>query len=282
MNVQVPESQTDQSSAANRAGGSSFYLAMRLLSREKREAIFEVYSFCREVDDIADNDMPRAQRLALLSVWRQNIDALYSGTVPAGLENLAEAIARFGLRKEDFLAVVDGVEMDAREDIRAPRLEQLELYCDRVACAVGRLCVRIFGMNDPDGKALAHHLGRALQLTNILRDIDEDAAVGRLYLPREALDLANIKSNDPHVAASSRQIAPACDFIVERAREHFAQANEIMSRCPRNVVRAPRIMGAVYRQKLEDMVSRGWSPPRNRLHVKKSYLLWIALRHAFV
>jgi presqualene diphosphate synthase len=282
MNVQIPKSLTDEPSGADRAGGSSFYLAMRLLGREKREAMFEIYSFCREVDDIADNDMPRPERLALLSAWRQNIDMLYSGKTPAGLERLAKVISRFGLHKEDFLAVIDGMEMDAREDIRAPSLEQLELYCDRVASAVGRLCVCVFGMNKDDGKSLAHHLGRALQLTNILRDIDEDAVVGRLYLPREALELANIKATDPNIVASSPHLAPACSFIVERARGHFSRANEIMKRCPRQVVRAPRIMGAVYRQKLEDMVSRGWSPPRNRLHVKKSQLLWIALRHAFV
>jgi phytoene synthase len=96
------------------------------------------------------------------------------------------------------------------------------------------------------------------------------------------LELANIKATDPNVVASSPHLAPACDFIVERARGHFVKANEIMAGCPRQVVRAPRIMGAVYRQKLEDMVSRGWAPPRHRAHVKKSYLLWIALRHAFV
>ena len=192
MNIQIPHRTAGPAPAASRAGGSSFYLAMRILGREKREAMFEVYSFCREVDDIADSDAPRLQRVADLSAWRQNIDSLYSNRIPSGLEQLAKAIARFGLRKDDFLAVIDGVEMDAREDIRAPSLERLELYCDRVACAVGRLCVRIFGMDDTDGNALAHHLGRALQYTNILRDIDEDAAVGRLYLPREALRLAEI------------------------------------------------------------------------------------------
>jgi phytoene synthase len=282
MNIQAPNLATDHSPASRRAGGSSFYLAMRILSREKRDAMFEVYSFCRDVDDIADEDRPRPQRLALLSEWRKNIDALYSGGVPDGLERLAKVIARFGLHKDDFLAVIDGVEMDARADIQGPSLKELELYCDRVACAVGRLCVRIFGMNDADGKALAHHLGRALQLTNILRDIDEDAAVGRLYLPKEALALANIETTDPTAVASSPQIGAACAFIVERAREHFTKANEIMSASPRQVVRAPKIMGAVYRQMLEDMVSRGWAPPRNRVHVNKSYLLWIALRHAFV
>jgi squalene synthase HpnD len=282
MTLQTPQLSTNNSPAASRAGGSSFYLAMRILSREKRAAMFEIYSFCREVDDIADEDRPRPQRLELLSAWRQNIEALYSGSVPNGLENLARGISRFDLRKEDFLAVIDGVEMDARADIQGPSLDELELYCDRVACAVGRLSVRVFGMNEIEGKALAHHLGRALQLTNILRDIDEDAGVGRLYLPKEALELANIRDTDPKKVISNPQLGAACAFVVERARGHFAKAGEIMSRSSRRVVRAPRIMGAVYRQMLEDMVSRGWSPPRNRVRMNKSYLLWVALRHAFV
>jgi len=278
MNIQLK----DQSQAANRAGGSSFYLAMRILKREQREAMFEIYSFCRQVDDIADSAEPHQQRVAGLKVWRQNIDALYSGHVRPGLERLAGAINRFGLRKEDFMAVIDGVEMDARKDIRAPSMADLDLYCDRVASAVGRLSVRVFGMNDADGKALAHHLGRALQLTNILRDIDEDAATGRLYLPREALQLANIETTDLASILSNPRLGTACAFIVDRARSHFTKANEIMSNCSRQVVRAPRIMGAVYRQMLEDMVSRGWSRPRNRVRMNKSHLLWIALRHAFV
>ncbi len=103
----------------------------------------------------------------------------------------------FGLRREDFLAVIDGMEMDVVDDIRAPDFATLDLYCDRVASAVGRLSVRVFGMEEQDGIALAHHLGRALQLTNILRDLDEDAAIGRLYLPREALREAGITATDP-------------------------------------------------------------------------------------
>jgi phytoene synthase len=282
MNVQSPELGTEASPAASRAGGSSFYLAMRILGREKRAAMFEIYSFCREVDDIADEDRPRPRRLELLSVWRKDIESLYSGSIPPGLENLARAISRFGLRKDDFLAVIDGVEMDARVDIRAPTLSELDLYCDRVACAVGRLSVRVFGMDDSDGKALAHHLGRALQLTNILRDIDEDADLGRLYLPREALTLAGIESNDPKIVAADSRLGTACAYLVERARGHFTKADEIMSRSPRSAVRAPKIMGAVYRQMLEGMVSRGWALPRTRVRVNKSYLLWVALRHAFV
>ena len=282
MNIQIPHLINRNSQAATRANSSSFYLAMRILRRDQRAAMFEVYSFCRQVDDIADNDAPREKRLAELSAWRQDIDVLYSGRVPPGLESLARAIARYDLHKDDFLAVIDGVEMDATADIQGPSLRELELYCDRVACAVGRLSVRIFGMNDTEGKALAHHLGRALQLTNILRDIDEDAAVNRLYLPQEALALANIETSDPTAVTSNPRIGAACAFIVERARGHFTKANEIMSGCSRRVVRAPKIMGAVYRQMLEDMVSRGWSRPRNRVRMTKSRLLWVVLRHALV
>lgn len=267
--------------AAARAGGSSFYLAMRILGRDQREAMFEIYSFCREVDDIADGDVP-GDKLAMLAAWRENIEALYSGQTPRGLESLAKAIARFDLRKEDFLAVIDGVEMDARVDIRAPSLEQLDLYCDRVACAVGRLSVRVFGLGESDGKMLAHHLGRALQITNILRDIDEDAAVGRLYIPHEALQLAGIDTVIPQSAVTDPRLGTACTFLAERARGHFIKANEIMARCTRRSVRAPKIMGLVYRQMLEDMIARGWAWPRRPVHLNKSQLIWIALRHAFV
>ncbi len=282
MNVQVTNVTENPAPAANRAGGSSFYLAMRILGREQREAMFEIYSFCRAVDDIADSDAPHAQRLEGLSLWRKNIDALYSGTIPPNLGNLARIISRYTLRKDDFLAVIDGVEMDARADIRAPSFNELDLYCDRVASAVGRLSVRIFGMEDADGVALARHLGRALQLTNILRDIDEDAAIGRLYLPQEALRLAGITTTDPTAVVEDPRFGEACVVVAERAREHYAKANEIMSRCSRRLVRAPKIMGGVYRQMLEGMISRGWARPRSRVHINKPRLIWIALRHAFV
>jgi presqualene diphosphate synthase len=282
MNVQVTNVAENPPPAANRAGGSSFYLAMRILGREQREAMFEIYSFCRAVDDIADSDAPHAQRLEGLLVWRKNIDSLYSGSIPSKLGGLARAIARYALRKEDFLAVIDGVEMDARADIRAPSLDELDLYCDRVASAVGRLSVRIFGMDDAEGVALAHHLGRALQLTNILRDIDEDAAIGRLYLPQEALRKAGITTSDPASVVEDPRLGEACIVVAERAREHYTKANEIMSRCPRRVVRAPKIMGGVYRQMLEGMISRGWARPRSRVRINKPRLIWIALRHAFV
>jgi len=269
-----------EGSASNRAAGSSFYTAMRILPRVQREAMFEIYSFCRRVDDIADSSMPRSERLAGLARWRSDIDALYAGRAPAGLEGLTSAVRTYSLRKDDFLDVIAGMEMDAVEDIRAPEWNKLDLYCDRVASAVGRLSVRVFGVEDELGRHLAHHLGRALQLTNILRDIDEDAAIGRLYLPQEALNEAKIGSTEPLCVIESSSLAAACSPVVDRAREHFSEAEAIMVRCPRRNARAPRVMGAVYRAILEGMVIRGWSPPRRRVRVNRVQLIAIILKYA--
>jgi squalene synthase HpnD len=274
--------QENSSAVAARARSSSFYFAMRILPKAQREAMFEIYSFCRAVDDIADGDAPRPERISRLAQWRRDIEALYAGDVPPGLGPLARSVARFGLRKEDFLAVVDGMEMDAVEDMRAPEMARLDLYCDRVASAVGRLSVRIFGLGEDDGVQLAHHLGRALQLTNILRDIDEDAGLGRLYLPREALEQAGIRTTDPQAVAADPSLGAACMVVVERTRHHFAKASEIMARSPRRIVRAPKIMEQAYRRVLSDMVARGWDLPRTRVRVSRTHLLRVALLHAFI
>ncbi len=255
---------------------------MKILPPAQREAMFEIYGFCRRVDDIADSDGPRAERLMALARWRADVNALYEGGAAPQLAGLAQPVRQFDLAREDFLAVIDGMEMDATDDIRAPSLAILDLYCDRVASAVGRLSVRVFGMEREAGKLLAHHLGRALQLTNILRDLDEDAAVGRLYLPREALVRAGIATNDPAAALRSPALGAACAELVERAYRHFAEADAVMARAPRRTVRAPRIMGKVYRSMLDRMVARGWSAPRQRIRVPRALLLWIVLRHALV
>ena len=178
--------------------------------------------------------------------WRADIDALYRGAPPPQLSGLAQAVQTFDLQREDFLAVIDGMEMDVVADIRAPDPATLALYCDRVACAVGRLSVRVFGMEHEAGLALADHLGRALQLTNILRDLDEDAAMGRLYLPREALRGCGIISTDPAAVLANPMLGEACARSSNRRRAHFRKARTIMAQNPRRVVRAPRIMGEAY------------------------------------
>ena len=193
---------------------------MRILPRAQREAMFEIYSFCRQVDDIADSNGPRGERREQLERWRADIDGLYVNKSSPRTQGLAVAVREFGLRREDFHAVIDGMEMDVLGDIRAPDEARLDLYCNRVASAVGRLSVRVFGMEEKDGVALAHHLGRALQLTNILRDLDEDAAFGRLYLSAEALRDAGITSTDPATGSRAPSLGQVCARIVELSLIH--------------------------------------------------------------
>ncbi len=264
------------------ASGSSFYAAMRILPRAQREAMFQIYSFCRQVDDIADSEGAREQRRAALQAWRDDVAALYAGHLPARLKDYAASVREFDLQREDFLAIIDGMEMDVVADIRAPDLATLDLYCDRVASAVGRLSVRVFGMPREDGILLAYHLGRALQLTNILRDIDEDAQIGRLYLPREALFHAGITSSEPQKVVADRALPKACTPVAERAKAHFAKAEEIMKRNPRRAVRAPRIMGKYYRAILDLLLARGFAAPRAPVRVGKLARLAIVLRYALI
>src|SRR6266581_3653908 len=213
--------------AAQPVAGSSFYAALRVLPRAQRDAMFQIYGFCRAVDDVADGRGDRQTRLAELAQWRADIDALFAGAPPRRLRALATPVQAFDLQRDDFLSIIAGMEMDASSDIRAPDLATLDVYCDRVACAVGRVSVRVFGMPTQDGASLALHLGRALQLTNILRDLDEDAEKGRLYLPREALLAAGIGEIDPATVLVYPALGKACATVAERARGHFTEAHRL-------------------------------------------------------
>lgn len=264
------------------AAGSSFYLAMRILPKEQREAMYQVYAFCRAVDDIADDTSPKELRLARLEAWRGEIQRLYAGKTSELTQGLAAPVKTFGLRKIDFLAVIDGMEMDVTRDIRAPNWDELDLYCDRVASAVGRLSARIFGIDDAKGRELSHHLGRALQMTNILRDLDEDSEMGRLYLPNEALRQADIGDQDLAKVLDDSRLDRACRLVAERARQHFAQANAVMEHCSRESVRSPRIMTSVYRALLDKLVERGWAPPRQEVRPSKLQFAWAVMRYGVV
>ena len=278
----APNIEEARDEAQGTAVGSSFYAAMRILPRAQRDAMFQVYSFCRQVDDIADSDGPRDARLEALQQWREDIDALYAGNPPPRVQSYAAPIAQFGMRREDFIAVIDGMEMDVPADIRAPDEATLDLYCDRVASAVGRLSVKIFGLPDADGILLAHHLGRALQLTNILRDIDEDADLGRLYLPRELLFHAGITSSDPDTVIASPAVPKVAAPLVKRARAHYDKADEIMARNRRSTVKAPRIMSKYYRKILELLVARGFALPRDPVRLGRASKIAILLQYGIV
>ena len=263
-----------------KAKSSSFYLAMRLMPAEERDAMFAIYAFCRKVDDIADDGVgTRAERHEKLEQWRADLRGLYAGTVAQQVRFLAPAIAHYGLRLEDFLAVLDGMDMDVAEDIVAPDLATLDLYCDRVASAVGRLSIKVFGMDEGPGFDLAHHLGRALQLTNILRDIDEDATIGRLYLPREYLqEMDCCRSLDVQAIVNKPQIDAVCRKVAAQAHHHYDQAQRILSARPKGRIKTPRLMGAVYSQILSASEAQGFAAPRRRVSLPKSRLMSLVLR----
>lgn len=263
-----------------KAAGSSFYSAMRLMPKAEREAMFAIYAFCRAVDDIADDGVgTREERLVELQEWRDDLTSLCTGGRPGRAVFLEYVVARYRPRLEDFLAVIDGMQMDVDADIVAPNLGVLDLYCDRVASAVGRLSVKVFGMDDGPGFALANHLGRALQLTNILRDLDEDAAIGRLYLPREYLDAAGIGPVDLRTVLADPGIDETCRRVAQLAHTHYDAANRIMADRPAGDIRAPRLMGAVYGEILKRMQTVGWAPPRRRVRLPKTQLAYLAFRY---
>jgi phytoene synthase len=273
MNEQLVPTPT--STPAVQASGSSFYAGMRMLPKAEREAMYAVYGFCRAVDDIADDHLgSRVQRTAALDEWRRDLESLYDGRDPGRAGLVATAVHEFGLERDDFEDVIDGMQMDVSTDIRWPSMDELDLYCDRVASAVGRLSVRVFGMERAQGIELAHHLGRALQLTNILRDIDEDAAIGRVYLPAEALSEAGIELTSPVSVAADPRIDLAVRPVVARAHEHYRAADAVLAARPAGHLIAPRLMEAVYSKLLTRMERTGWAPPRSHVRVSKTALLW--------
>lgn len=265
------------------AAGTSFYWGMRLLPKDRRDAMYAVYAFCREVDDIADSENPVAQKLASLASWKEEIDALYRG-LPRHLVSraLLEPTRRYRLRREDFLTLIAGMEMDAAGDIRAPGFATLDLYCARVASAVGHLSVHVFGDQSDAAHAVADSLGRALQLTNILRDLDEDGARRRLYLPRELLERHGIQRSDPGSVLGHPALPAVCRDLAAIAEDHFRDAARAMAQCPRRVMRPAAVMAATYRATLTALQESEWRDPKTRISLSKPHKAWLVLRHGLL
>jgi phytoene synthase len=263
-----------------RAAGSSFFWAMQLLPYQRREAMYALYAFCREVDDIADGAAPRSLKDVLLSDWRSEIALLYAGRPQHVITRaLSEAVHLYGLQCSDFLAIIDGMEMDARADIRAPSLDDLDLYCERVAVAVGRLSVRIFGEETPAGKRVAAELGRALQLTDILRDLAEDARRRRLYLPRELLHAHGIFATMPSWVLAQPALPDVCRDLALLAEQHYAAAAEAIAACSRWTMRPAAVMLGIYYALLHELLARGWRRLDEPIRTPAWRSLALVIRH---
>ncbi|WES31027.1 presqualene diphosphate synthase HpnD [Varunaivibrio sulfuroxidans] len=257
-----------------RGSRSSFYWAMRTLPEPRRGAMFALYAFCRIVDDIADGDGASAHKIAQLEDWRDRVDQLFRGAPnhPVTL-GLSLAVDAYALDKADFVALIDAMELDAAPRVRLEDDRALDLYCDRVAGTVGRLSNAIFGVPNDTARRLAGTLGTALQITNILRDLKEDAKRNRLYLPLETLRTYMPKGagdahafDDPLSVLADPSVTAMLDGLALRAQALFVQSDDLLARLPRNQALAPRMMKAFYQRVLTRMVRRGWrrwdTPPR--------------------
>jgi phytoene synthase len=262
-----------------RKAGTSFYRGMRVLPPDRRHAMYAIYAFCRIVDDIADEEGALPDKLRGLAAWRDRVAGLYRGEADGPVTRvLCAAVARFGLRQEDFIAVIDGMAMDAETVIVAPDLATLDLYCDRVAAAVGRLSVRAFGDGSAEADLVAWNLGRALQLTNILRDIHEDADRGRLYLPAEYLDAAGVP-RDPAGAVASAALPEVGRRLAADARRYFDAARVHMAKCDPAAMKPARLMGETYAAILTCLEQSGWRDVSVRVGLPLWRKLWLLVRY---
>jgi len=260
--------------------GTSFFWGMRRLEPARRRGVFAVYAFCRDVDDVADGDLPLDQKIELLAAWRSEVEKIFDGTATHPIsQTIIETLKHFDLQCQDFLDVIDGMEMDAHPRVRIKDINELELYCDRVACAVGRLCVPIFGLKHDEGIELSRSLGLALQLTNILRDVSEDAGRDRVYLPADMLDVAGAAGPGIEDVLTAPRLGDVCANLAERAGHYFQQAREITEDADPIAARPAVMMMEVYHRVYLRLLKRGWSDLDQGVGLSKFSKVMIAIRY---
>ncbi len=258
-----------------RRASSNFYYAFMLLPLERRRALYAVYAFCRFVDDIADDDSVR-EPAAMLARWREELDNVYTDAPTRPVSRaLADNVYRFNIPREYFEEVIDGVEMDLTRR-RYRTFADLELYCRRVASAVGLICIEIFGYGNPATRVYAERLGIAFQLTNIIRDVSEDATRGRIYLPLE--DLARFAVTEEEILAGvySSRFRALMEFEAQRARAFYREAEEALAREDRGAMLAAEGMRLIYAALLERIVRSDYRVLDQRLSLstpRKLYLV---------
>jgi len=260
--------------------GSSFYYSFLFVSPERRRAITALYAFCREVDDVADECTDTGVARVKLEWWRLEVDRVFAGAPehPVGKE-LARAVERHGLAKEHLQEVIDGMEMDL-DQTHYPSFKNLSLYCHRVAGVVGIMAAEIFGYEDRGTLRYAHKLGMAFQLTNILRDVREDAMRGRVYLPENELARFGVRPEDLSGPKADNGLRALFSFQATRAREYYDQALALLPEADRYRQRSGLIMAAIYRTTLDEIENDGYRVLERRVVIPPLRKLWVAWKTA--
>jgi 15-cis-phytoene synthase len=260
------------------ASGSSFYNSFRFLAKDKRRAITALYAFCREVDDVVDECSDEDVARTTLNWWRSQVAEIYAGKPqhPVAIA-LVPIVKQFNLAQEHFLEIIDGMEMDLHHP-RYENFKSLQLYCYRVASVVGLLTVEIFGYQNRQTLKYAHDLGIAFQLTNIIRDVGEDARRNRIYLPMDELQQFNVTAADILNSRDSENFQQLMAFQVERAQRFYDQALALLPKEDKKAQRVGLIMAAIYRATLVEVVSSGCHVLKERVSLTPSYKLWLAFK----
>ena len=261
--------------------GTSFFWGMKMLPFAKRHAMYTIYAFFRHIDDIVDGDAPLQQKLELMEAWRQELDNIYDKRVPSTDigRRIYKNCMRFKLPKQEFVKMMDSISMDLPEPLQAPSLQAFNQYCRGVAGVPGSLSLRIFGCNDEALiEELSTSLGRALQITNILRDVKEDASMNRIYIPSEMLDKAGIVSRDPEVVLVDKNLAIAREELGKVAEKDYKKAFELIKQLPKKAARPVKIIANIYKKYFDIMQNRGWEVISPKPRISKTTKLCLIIK----
>ncbi|MEI7842618.1 MAG: presqualene diphosphate synthase HpnD [Gallionellaceae bacterium] len=261
--------------------GSSFYNSFRFLSKEKRRAITALYAFCREVDDVVDECSDANVARVTLNWWRNEVAAVYGGQPQHPVtQALVPIVKQYNMSQEHLLEIIDGMEMDLDQP-RYADFKSLQLYCYRVASVVGLLTVEIFGYTDRQTLKYAHDLGIAFQLTNIIRDVGEDARRNRIYLPLDELKQFGVTEADILNSLETESFQKLMAFQIERAQRFYQQALGHLPAVDRKAQRTGIIMAEIYQATLNEVIASGCHVLKERVSLTSSYKLWLALKAWF-
>ncbi len=264
--------------------GSSFFWSMRLLPKAKREAMYTIYAFCRHIDDIVDGNLSLKEKQELLSAWREEIDNIYDKKVPATEigRRIYKNCMRFKLPKKEFIKLIDAISMDIPHPMQAPKMKDFLSYCRGVAGVPGNLSLRIFGChNETIIEELSTSLGTALQITNILRDVKEDAQANRVYIPKEYLKKASITSHKPSDVIVDKNLVTARQELAKMAEEDFDKAYQLIPLLDKESARPIRAIAAIYKKYFDIMKNRGWEIISPKPNISKFNKFSLALRAYF-
>ncbi|MDD2776917.1 MAG: presqualene diphosphate synthase HpnD [Gallionella sp.] len=271
----TPEQYCQEKTAAS---GSSFYYSFFFLPADKRRAMTALYAFCREVDDVVDECTDENVARTTLNWWREQVAAIYTGQPQHPVaQALVPIVQQFNLPQEHFLEIIDGMAMDLDQP-RYADFKALQLYCYRVASVVGLLSVEIFGYQDRQTLKYAHDLGIAFQLTNIIRDVGEDARRNRIYLPMDELAQFNVPAADILACRESENFKALMAFQIERAQRYYDQALSQLPAVDRKAQRTGLIMSAIYRTTLNELLASGCHVLKERISLTPRVKLWLAIK----